>query len=132
MLNDKGMLAWKALQEFSYKEKSYLATILKYGRTGTLGGLAIIFLLSYNGSVNPVWLLGCVTAFSILVMATVALIKVQSNKLLSRYTMDCVDASLHEVLGDGTRRKIVRLLRENGTLSYTELMKATKVDSSGK
>jgi len=132
VLNDKGMLAWKALQEFSYKEKLHLATIIKYGRTGTLGGLVIIFFLSYNGYVGPLWLFVCVTVFSILVMATAVVIKIQSNKLLSCYSTDCIDASLHEVLGDETRRKIVRLLRENGTLSYTELMKATKVRSSGK
>ena len=132
VLNDKGILAWKALQEFSYKEKSHLATILRYGRTGTLGGLVIIFFLSYNGHVGPLWLFVCVTVFSILVMATVVLIKIQSKKLLSCHGTDCIDASLHEVLGDETRRKIVRLLRENGTLSYTELMKATKVHSSGK
>jgi DNA-binding transcriptional ArsR family regulator len=132
MLNDEGILAWKVLQEFSYKEKSHLATILKYGRTGALGGLVIIFFLSYNGYVGPLWLFVCVTVFSILVMATAVVIKIQSNKLLSCYSTDCIDASLHEVLGDETRRKIVRLLRENGTLSYTELMKATKVRSSGK
>jgi predicted transcriptional regulator len=132
VLNDKGVLAWKALQEFSYKEKSRLATVLKYGRTGALGGLTIIFFLSYNSDGNLVSLLGCVTVFSILVMATVVMIKIQSNKLFSCHDTDCIDASLHEVLGDETRRKIVRLLRENGTLSYTELMKATKVRSSGK
>ncbi len=132
VLNDKGVLAWKALQEFSYKEKSRLATVLKYGRTGALGGLTIIFFLSYNSDGNLVSLLGCVTVFSILVMATVVMIKIQSNKLFSCHGTDCIDASLHEVLGDETRRKIVRLLRENGTLSYTELMKATKVRSSGK
>jgi DNA-binding transcriptional ArsR family regulator len=132
VLNDKGVLAWKALQEFSYKEKSRLATVLKYGRTGALGGLTIIFFLSYNSDGNLVSLLGCVTVFSILVMATVVMIKIQSNKLFSCHGTDCIDASLHEVLGDEIRRKIVRLLRENGTLSYTELMKATKVRSSGK
>jgi len=132
VLNDKGMLAWKALQEFSYKEKSRLATILKYGRTGALGGLVVIFFLSYNGYVGPLWLFVCVTVFSILVMATVGVIKIQSSKLLFCHGTDCIDASLHEVLGDETRRKIVRLLRENGTLSYTELMKATTVRSSGK
>jgi DNA-binding transcriptional ArsR family regulator len=132
VLNDKGMLAWKVLQEFSYKEKSHLATILKYGRTSALGGLAIIFFLSYNGYFNPIWLLGCVTAFSILVIATVAIIKVQSNKLLSCHSMDYIDSSLLKALDDENRRKIVRLLRENGTLSYSELMKATPVHSSGK
>ena len=132
VLNDKGVLAWKALQEFSYKEKSRLATILKYGRTGALGGLVVIFFLSYNGYVDPLWLFGCVIVFSILVMVTAITIKIQSNKLLSCHGTDCIDASLHEVLGDENRRKIVRLLRENGTLSYTELMKAIKVRSSGK
>jgi DNA-binding transcriptional ArsR family regulator len=132
VLNDEGVLAWKALQEFSYKEKSQLATILRYGRTGTLGGLVIIFFLSYNGYVGPLGLFVCVIVFAILVMATVVMIKIQSNKLLSCHGTDCIDASLHEVLGDEIRRKIVRLLRENGPLSYTELMKATKVRSSGK
>ena len=132
MLNDKGVLAWKALQEFSYKEKSYLATTLKYGRISALGGLAIVFFLSYIDDVNTIWILGCVTVFFILIITTVAMMKVQSNKLLSCHGTDCIDASLHEVLGDENRRKIVRLLRENGTLSYTELMKAIKVRSSGK
>ena len=132
MLNDKGVLAWKALQEFSYKEKSYLATTLKYGRISALGGLAIVFFLSYIDDVNTIWILGCVTVFFILIITTVAMMKVQSNKLLSCHGTNCIDASLHKALDNKNRRKIVRLLRENGTLSYTELMKATQVHSSGK
>ena len=131
MLNEQGMLAWKMLQEFSYAQKSRLATILKCGRTGISAGLVIIFFLSYHEYLNVMWLLGSVVAFSILTIAQVVLVKVQYSKLISCRNTDCIDASLHEALTDETRRKIVRLLRENGTSSYTELMKAAQVNSSG-
>lgn len=130
-LNEQGVLAWKFLKELSYAEKLRLANYVKYSRAGALSGLVIIFFLSYNQYFNALWLLGYVTAFSILIIATVIMIKLQSYKLLSCHRMDCIDTSLHQTLSDGTRRKIVRLLREKGNLSYSELMKATQIESSG-
>jgi DNA-binding HxlR family transcriptional regulator len=41
-------------------------------------------------------------------------------------------ASLHKILKDETRSKIVLLLHEKGSLSYTELMKELKIVSTGK
>ena len=41
-------------------------------------------------------------------------------------------ASLHKVLKDETRRKITLFLRNKGSLSYTDLMKALGIDSTGK
>ena len=41
-------------------------------------------------------------------------------------------ASLHKVLKDETRRKIVLLLNEKGSLSYTDLMKALEIDNTGR
>ena len=131
MLNEQGMLAWKMLQEFSYVQKSRLATIIKYGRNGIALGLVIIFFLSYHQYLSILSLLGSAVAFSILTMAIVVQVKVQYSRLSSCRSTDCIDASLHETLTDETRRKIVSLLRENGTLSYTELMKAAQVSSSG-
>jgi DNA-binding transcriptional ArsR family regulator len=132
VLNKQGILAWKRLQELSYADKLRLANYVKYSRAGVLSGLVIIFFLSYNQYVNCLWLLAYVTAFSISIIAAVVMIKLQSNKLLSCHSMDCIDTSLHQTLSDATRRKIVRLLREKGNLSYSELMKETKIDSSGK
>lgn len=40
-------------------------------------------------------------------------------------------ASLHKILKDGTRRKIVILLNERGNLSYTELMDTLGIGSTG-
>lgn len=40
-------------------------------------------------------------------------------------------ASLHKILKDETRQKIVSLLNEKGSLCYTELMDATKASSTG-
>lgn len=40
--------------------------------------------------------------------------------------------SLYEILKDKTRRKIILTLNEKGTLSYTELLDATKAGSTGK
>jgi DNA-binding transcriptional ArsR family regulator len=40
-------------------------------------------------------------------------------------------ASLHKILKDKTRQKIVSLLNEKGSLCYTELMDATKTSSTG-
>jgi hypothetical protein len=40
-------------------------------------------------------------------------------------------ASLHKILKDETRQKIVSLLNEKGSLSYTALMDATKTSSTG-
>jgi DNA-binding transcriptional ArsR family regulator len=39
---------------------------------------------------------------------------------------------LHKILKDETRRKIVNLLHEKGSLSYTELMNNLGIDSTGK
>lgn len=41
-------------------------------------------------------------------------------------------ASLHKVLKDETRRKIILLLQENGSLSYVDLMKALGITNTGK
>jgi DNA-binding transcriptional ArsR family regulator len=129
-LNEQGMQAWRVLQEFSYAEKARLATIIKYGRSISVG-LVAIFYLSYNHYVSILWLLGLVTAFSALIIALIAIVKLQYDKVLSCRSTDCIDASLHETLANVTRRKIVRLLRENGALSYSELMKTAQVMSSG-
>jgi DNA-binding transcriptional ArsR family regulator len=40
-------------------------------------------------------------------------------------------ASLHKVLKDETRRKIILLLNEKGSLSYTELINTLKIASTG-
>ena len=41
-------------------------------------------------------------------------------------------ASLHKILKDETRRKIVLLLNEKGSLSYTDLMNNLKIDNTGR
>jgi len=41
-------------------------------------------------------------------------------------------ASLHKVLKDETRRKIILLLQEKGSLSYVDLMKALGITNTGK
>jgi len=41
-------------------------------------------------------------------------------------------ASLHKVLKDGTRRKLVLLLNEKGSLSYTDMMKTLEIDNTGR
>jgi hypothetical protein len=41
-------------------------------------------------------------------------------------------ASLHKILKDETRRKIVLLLNEKGRLSYTDLMNNLKIDNTGR
>jgi len=46
--------------------------------------------------------------------------------------MDSGLASLHKILKDETRRKIVLLLNEKNSLSYTELMKALEIDNTGR
>ncbi len=40
-------------------------------------------------------------------------------------------SSLHKILKDETRQKIISLLNEKGSLGYTELMEATKAGSTG-
>jgi DNA-binding transcriptional ArsR family regulator len=40
-------------------------------------------------------------------------------------------ASLHKILKDNTRRKIILLLNEKGSLGYTELLDATEAGSTG-
>jgi predicted transcriptional regulator len=40
-------------------------------------------------------------------------------------------ASVHKILKDETRRKIVLLLNEKGSLSYTDLMDALEIVSTG-
>jgi len=41
-------------------------------------------------------------------------------------------ASLHKVLKDETRRRIVLLLNEKGSLSYTDLMNTLEIDNTGR
>lgn len=41
-------------------------------------------------------------------------------------------ASLHKILKDGTRRKIILQLHEKGSLSYVDLMKALEIANTGK
>lgn len=41
-------------------------------------------------------------------------------------------ASLHKILKDEKRRKIILLLNERGNLSYTDLMKSLEVDNTGR
>jgi hypothetical protein len=41
-------------------------------------------------------------------------------------------ASLHKILKDETRRKLVLLLNEKGTLSYTDLMKVLEISNTGR
>jgi hypothetical protein len=41
-------------------------------------------------------------------------------------------ASLHKILKDETRRKVVLLLNEKGLLSYTDLMKALEISNTGR
>jgi len=41
-------------------------------------------------------------------------------------------ASLHKILKDETRRKIIFLLNEKGSLSYTDLMKTLEIDNTGR
>lgn len=41
-------------------------------------------------------------------------------------------ASLHKILKDETRRKIVLLLNERGSLSYTDLMKTLEISNTGR
>ncbi len=41
-------------------------------------------------------------------------------------------ASLHRILKDGTRRRIVLLLQEKGSLSYVDLMHALSITNTGK
>jgi DNA-binding transcriptional ArsR family regulator len=130
-LKEQGVLAWKMLQEFSYTQKSRLASLIKYGRNGVAFALVVIFFLSYHQYLSALWLLGAVATLSTLTIALVVLVNMQYRKLSSCRSADCIDTSLHETLSDATRRKIVNLLRENGTLSYTELMKAAQVSSSG-
>jgi predicted transcriptional regulator len=40
--------------------------------------------------------------------------------------------SLHKILKDEKRRKIIRLLNEKGSQGYTELLNALGIDSTGK
>lgn len=40
--------------------------------------------------------------------------------------------SLHKILRDGTRRRIILLLQEKGSLSYVDLMKALGITNTGK
>ncbi len=46
--------------------------------------------------------------------------------------MSSAIASIHKILKDKTRRKIVLLLHEKGSLSYTELLNELGIDSTGK
>jgi predicted transcriptional regulator len=41
-------------------------------------------------------------------------------------------ASLHKVLKDETRRRIVLLLNEKGSLSFTDLMNTLEIDNTGR
>lgn len=40
--------------------------------------------------------------------------------------------SLHKILKDETRRKIIAILNEKGAAGYTELLNQTEIDSTGK
>lgn len=130
-LNEQGMLAWKAMQEFAYSEKARLASIIKYGRNVVALGLVMGFFLSYYQYLSVLWQLCATLILSVLSIALTILVSVQYSKLASCRSPGCIDLSLHETLSDKTRNKIVHLLRENGSLSYTELMKAAGVSSSG-
>lgn len=130
-LNEEGMLAWKAMQEFAYAEKARLATMIKYGRNVAALGLVIGFFLSYYQYLSGLWLLCATLVLSVLSIALMVLVRVQYSRLASCRSLGCIDLSLHETLSDKTRNKIVHLLRENGSLSYTELMKASSVSSNG-
>jgi DNA-binding transcriptional ArsR family regulator len=130
-LNEQGMLAWKMLQEFAYSQKSRLATLIKFGRNGVALGLLAIFFLSYHQYLSDLWLFGAVAILSTVTLGLVVLVKVQYGKLSSCHSINCVDASLHETLTDETRRKIINLLRENESLSYSALMTEVGVDSNG-
>jgi DNA-binding transcriptional ArsR family regulator len=130
ILTDKGKTALKLLQEFSYKERHQLATSIKYGRDFAVIGWVIILFLSIEKLFVGMWIFVCTIVFSAITIAAFAIIFVQSENLLNFRNIN--DASLHEILNDENRRKIIRLLRENGTLSYTEIMKASQIDSNGK
>jgi predicted transcriptional regulator len=130
ILTDKGKTAFKLLQEFSYKERHQLATSIKYGRDLAVIGWVIILFLSTNELFDDMWIFVSTIVFSAAMIATFAIIFVQARELMNFKSSN--DASLHEILNDENRRKIIRLLRENGTLSYTELMKASQIDSNGK
>ncbi len=41
-------------------------------------------------------------------------------------------SGLHKILKDETRRKIILLLNDKGSLSYTELLAATEAGSTGR
>jgi predicted transcriptional regulator len=41
-------------------------------------------------------------------------------------------ASLHKILKDETRRKIILLLNEKGSLNYTDLMNTLEIDNTGR
>jgi DNA-binding transcriptional ArsR family regulator len=127
-LNEQGTTAWKTLQNFSYSQKSRLALTVKYGRNAIALGLVMIYFLTYHQNLTLEWQLGAAIVLCAVSVALVVFVKVQSSRLVScRNT----DTSLLETLNDKTRRKIVDLLREHGRLSYTDLMNAAKVSSSG-
>lgn len=130
-LNEQGVLSLTLLQELSYAEKKRLAILVDYGRLGCLLGLSAVFLLSYSRYLDSAWILGVSAIFSCLVILLLCSVRIQSNRILSSHNFNHTDISLHETLNSETRRSIVRLLRENGTLTYTELMKVAQVDSSG-
>ncbi|MEM4733927.1 MAG: winged helix-turn-helix domain-containing protein, partial [Candidatus Bathyarchaeia archaeon] len=46
--------------------------------------------------------------------------------------MDSGFASLHKILKDETRRKIILLLHERGSLSYTDLMNTLSIVNTGR
>jgi len=50
----------------------------------------------------------------------------------SVYSMNDGLASLHKILKDGTRRKIILLLNEKGSLNYTDLMNMLEIDNTGR
>ncbi len=127
-LNEQGATAWKMLQDFSYNQKSRLATTIKYGRTTIALGLVGVYFLIYHQYLTLEWQLGAAITLCAVSMALAVFVKVHSSRLVS---CQSTDTSLLETLNDKTRRKIVDLLRENGRLSYTELMKAAKVNGSG-
>lgn len=127
-LNEKGLQAWKSLIDLSYSEKASILTIIRYGQTSALFGLIVVFFISYNSFLDALWLSVIVTILCSIIIGTLIVVRKKSNALYTAIT----DNSLHEALSDNTRRKIIKLLRENGNLNYTELMRLIPVHSSGR
>ncbi len=127
-LNEEGLHAWKSLINLSYSEKASIQTLIKFGRASAFVGLVVVFFVSYNNFLDTLWLSILVTIFCSVIIGTLIVVRIKSNALYTAIT----DNSLHEALSDNTRRKIIRMLRENGNLNYTELMRFIPIRSSGR